>query len=87
VLRARLGADRRRLGPVESARRIGDAVQTVLKVYAHEFDVARRSRDRRRRLEAREASRMATYTPPHTAPSRDATIAEPTDLRAIRDGA
>jgi integrase len=39
--------------PVEVAARIGDTVQTVLKVYAHEFDARRRGEQRQAALEAR----------------------------------
>jgi integrase len=70
--------------PKEIADRIGDTLETVLRVYAHEFDVARRSKDRRDRLEAREASRMATRKPQQTATDPSAVDSEVTDLQAIR---
>jgi integrase len=38
--------------PVEVAARLGDQIQTVLKVYAHEWDAARRRSDQGDRLEA-----------------------------------
>lgn len=38
--------------PVEIAKRLGDRVETVLRVYAHEFDSRRRSDERRASLEA-----------------------------------
>ncbi len=38
--------------PVEIARRLGDRVETVLRVYVHEFDARRRSAERRAALES-----------------------------------
>lgn len=38
--------------PVEIARRLGDRVETVLRVYIHEFDARRRSAERRAALES-----------------------------------
>jgi integrase len=70
--------------PKELADRIGDTLETVLRVYAHEFDVARRSKDRRNRLEAREASRMATSKPQQTATAASGADADVPDLRAVR---
>lgn len=53
--------------PVEIAKRLGDRVETVLRVYAHEWDVRRRSAERRAALEglygSRDGYRMATDTP------------------------
>jgi integrase len=69
---------------VEIANRIGDTLETTLRVYAHEFDVAPRSKDRRERLEAREAARMATSKPQQTATERPRTPTEVADLQAIR---
>jgi integrase len=39
--------------PVEIAARIGDTLETTLRVYAHEFDAGRRGEQRRAALEAR----------------------------------
>lgn len=51
--------------PVEIARRLGDRVETVLRVYVHEFDARRRSEERRATLEglygAADGHRMVTY--------------------------
>jgi integrase len=69
---------------VEIANRIGDTLETTLRVYAHEFDAARRSKDRRRRLEDREAARMATSKPQQTATERPGAPAEVADLQAVR---
>ena len=38
--------------PVEIAKRLGDRVETVLRVYVHEFDTRRRSAERRAALES-----------------------------------
>ena len=51
---------------VEIASRVGDPIETVLRVYAHEFDAKRRSAQRRASLEDRYggmATEMATHTP------------------------
>jgi integrase len=72
---------------VEIANRIGDTLETTLRVYAHEFDAARRSKDRRRRLEDREAARMATHKPQQTAAERPGSSAEVADLQAVRNTA
>jgi Phage integrase family len=52
---------------VEIASRVGDRIETVLRVYAHEFDAKRRSAQRRAALEERygrqDGYQMATYTP------------------------
>ncbi len=52
---------------VEVAARVGDRVETVLRVYAHEFDAKRRSAARRASLEERygrqDGYQMATHTP------------------------
>ena len=54
-------------GPVEIAELLGDRVETVLRVYAHQFDARRRSAKRRASLEglygAGMATEMATNTP------------------------
>jgi integrase len=59
--------------PVEVGKRLGDRVETILRVYAHEFDARRRSAERRDALEAlygrdrdRDGDQMATYAPSHT---------------------
>ena len=72
--------------PVEVAGRIGDTLDTTIKVYSHEFDSRRRSEQRRRALEARYASGMATDRPPQTATGAPGGSGEITDLQAIRDG-
>ncbi|MGI8429316.1 MAG: hypothetical protein ACR2OB_08435 [Solirubrobacteraceae bacterium] len=46
--------------PVEVAQRIGDTLETTLRVYAHEFDTRRRGAQRRTALEARYGPGMAT---------------------------
>ena len=54
---------------VEVAARVGDSVETVLRVYSHEFDAKRRSAERRASLEERYgemATEMATHTPSQT---------------------
>jgi integrase len=56
--------------PVEVAKRLGDRVETILAVYAHEFDARRRSAERRAMLDAmygEMATEMATHTPLQTA--------------------
>jgi hypothetical protein len=54
----------------EIAARVGDRIETVLRVYSHQFDAKRRSADRRASLEhrygVRMATGMATYTPSQT---------------------
>ena len=47
--------------PIEVAKRLGDRVETILSTYAHEFDVRRRSAERRAALED-------MYGDPHPAP-------------------
>ena len=57
--------------PVEIAQRLGDRVETLHRVYFHEFDARRRSSERRAALEAiygaGMATGMATQTPQQTA--------------------
>jgi len=56
--------------PVEIAKRLGDRVETVLRVYSHEFDSRRRGEERRAALESLSgemATEMATNTPLQTA--------------------
>ena len=56
--------------PVEIAGRLGDRIETVLRVYAHEFDARRRSAERRAALESlygEDGNQMATNTPLQTA--------------------
>ena len=51
------------------ASRVGDRIETVLRVYAHDFDVVSRSAQRRASLEVRYgemATEMATHTPSQT---------------------
>lgn len=55
--------------PVEVAARLGDRVETVLRVYAHEFDARRRSAERRALLETlygEDGDQMATSPPSQT---------------------
>ena len=57
--------------PVEIAKRLGDSVETVLRVYVHEFDARRRSAERRAMLEVLygglDGYQMATDTPSQAA--------------------
>jgi hypothetical protein len=72
--------------PVEVANRIGDTLHTTLKVYAHEFDAHRRSKQRRDALEARYGGPgMATHTSQQQTSDAQVRDAEVADLRAIRD--
>jgi integrase len=77
--------------PVEVAQRIGDTLQTTLRVYAHEFDARRRSERRRVALEARygakDGNQMATYGAHQTATAPSGRNAEVADLQAVRDRA
>ncbi len=53
----------------EIASRVGDSIETVLRVYSHQFDAKRRSAQRRASLEDRYggmATEMATHTPSQT---------------------
>ena len=54
--------------PVEVASRVGDTIETVLRVYSHDFDAKRRSGQRRASLEERYgmATEMATHAPSQT---------------------
>jgi integrase len=70
--------------PVEIARRIGDTLATTLAVYSHEFDTRRRGDQRRKALEARYDTGMATHTPQQTATNGSAGVADIADLRAVR---
>lgn len=73
--------------PVEVAARIGDALETTLRVYAHEFDARRRSEERRRVLEARYGEGgMATRRPQQSATNNPREEAETLDLQAKRSG-
>ena len=73
--------------PVAIAARIGDSIPTVLKVYAHEYDAARRRGDESDELAALYGSFMEARgsTGPHQTPS--ATIADVADLQAKRTAA
>lgn len=55
--------------PVEVAKRLGDRIETVLRVYAHEFDARRGSAERQAALESMYggmATEMATHAPSQT---------------------
>lgn len=54
--------------PVEVAKRLGDRIETILRVYVHEFDARRRSAERQSALESMygDGYQMATYAPSHT---------------------
>jgi integrase len=69
---------------VEIAARVGDRIETVLRVYSHEFDVKRRSERRRGALEARYGGGMATDTPRSPAITGDARTADVGDMREFR---
>jgi integrase len=71
--------------PVEIAGRIGDTLQTTLAVYSHEFDVRRRGDQRRKALEARYDTGMATHEPQQTATAAVAGGGETVDLQAVRN--
>jgi integrase len=71
--------------PVEVAQRIGDTLETTLRVYAHAFDARRRGDQRRRALEARYDAGMATREPPQTATGGNTPSGDPVDLQAVRD--
>jgi integrase len=71
--------------PVEVAQRIGDTLATTLAVYSHEFDARRRGERRRRALEARYDTGMATHGPRQTATDVPGGVSEPVDLQQIRD--
>ena len=51
------------LDPVEVARQAGDTVETVTKVYAHEFERARRRPEMRAKLEAGTNIQLALVQP------------------------
>jgi integrase len=70
--------------PVEVAARIGDTLETTLRVYAHEFDARRRSEQRRAVLEARYGDGMATHTRQQTATDAAQDGAQTVDLQAVR---
>jgi integrase len=72
------------LDPVEVAQRIGDTLETTLRVYSHEFDARRRGAARRAALEARYGDGMATDRPQQTAADGVGASAETVDLQAIR---
>lgn len=67
----------------EIAARIGDSIETTLRVYSHEFDARRRAEQRRTALEARygDGYQMATDSRPQ--PSSNGTP-EPADLASAR---
>jgi integrase len=71
--------------PVEIAARIGDTLQTTLAVYSHEFDVRRRGDQRRKALEARYDTGMATHEPQQTAANGVRGGGETFDLQAVRN--
>jgi integrase len=51
--------------PVEVAKRLGDSIETILRVYVHEFDARRRSAERQAALESMygDGYQMATHAP------------------------
>jgi integrase len=73
--------------PVEIAARIGDTLETTLRVYSHEFDARRRGEQRRAALEARYGAEDGNPTGQdgnqQTATDRDS---EAVDLAAARAG-
>ena len=73
----------------EIAARIGDSIETTLRVYSHEFDAHRRAEQRRSALEARygDGYRMATDGPRQTATDRDGETLDLAAARRIRDSA
>jgi integrase len=71
--------------PVEVAQRIGDTLETTLRVYAHEFDSRRRAQQRRSALEARYGVGMATSSPQQSATDVRCQTGDVADLQAIRD--
>ena len=73
--------------PVEIAARIGDTLETTLRVYSHEFDARRRGEEARAALEARYGAGMARDTAPQGASDTDAAAADLAQARAIRDAA
>ena len=71
--------------PVEIAGRIGDTVATTLAVYSHEFDARRRGDQRRKALEARYDTGMATHESQQTAADGVRGGDETVDLQAVRN--
>ena len=71
--------------PVEIARRIGDTLATTLAVYSHEFDARRRGDQRRKALEARYDTGMATHEPRQTAANGGGGVADIGSVQAVRD--
>ena len=72
--------------PIEVAKRLRDRVETVLRVYAHEWDERRRGEERRAMLEAlygQDGPKMAPDTPAQTA-NPVLNIADFADKRAQR---
>ena len=71
--------------PVEIAGRIGDTLATTLAVYSHEFDARRRGDQRRKALEARYDTGMATHESQQTAADGVRGGDETVDLQAVRN--
>ena len=72
--------------PQAVADRLGDRLETVLRVYAHAFESRRAAAAQRDALEARYGDGMATDKRQQAATDAMSAGAEPVDLRAIRDG-
>jgi integrase len=70
--------------PVEIARRIGDTLATTLAVYSHEFDARRRGDQRRKALEARYDTGMATHEPQQTATNGAGGVVDIASVQAVR---
>ena len=73
--------------PVEVAARLGDALETTLRVYSHEFDARRRGEQRRTALEARYGAGMARDDSQPGATDDPAAPADLAQIRAVRDRA